>query len=261
MFGFEHISHIQLNWRDALDIAIVGLLVFQVVRMLRGSRAMAVLTGLGLLAILHYFAKEHGLYTLFWLLQYIFSSLFLMIVVVFQADIRRALGSMGSPWRSKEDVTQKNIEIIISACVEMAEKRIGAIIVIERGILLGDMMKQEGVYLDAILSRELLLNIFYPKAPLHDGAVIISKGKIMAAACILPLAVAQGENFGTRHRAALGITKESDAVAIVVSEERGEISIAYQGKLDLRDLNDKRAIKGLNDIFNFSSNGWPFWAK
>lgn len=261
MLGFfEPLHHIQLSWRDGLDIAIVSLLVWQVVRMLRGSRAVAALAGLGLLALLYYFANAHGLYTLYWLLQYIFSSLFIMIVVIFQADIRRALGAMVTPF-TLDDVTWKNIEIIIGACVEMAQKRIGAIIVIERGNGLGDMMKQEGVYLDAIISRELLLNLFYPKAPLHDGAVVISKGKIMAAGCILPLAVAQGENFGTRHRAAMGITKDTDAVAIVVSEERGEISIAYDGALTDRDLDANGAFNALNKIFNFKRTTPPFLNK
>lgn len=261
MLGFEHLPNIQLSWHDVLDIAIVSLLVYQVVHMVRGSRAMGVLTGLGLLAVLYYFAYGHGLYTLYWLLQYIFNSLFIMIVVIFQADIRRALASMASPWQTIDNVSQKNVDIIVSACVEMAQKRIGAIIVIENKTRLGDMMTQEGVYLDAIISRELLLNLFYPKAPLHDGAVIISKGKIMAAGCILPLAVVPGESFGTRHRAAIGITKEGDAVAIVVSEERGEISIAYKGNLDLRNVTGQEAIIELNKIFKFKRKTFPFLEK
>ena len=110
-----------------------------------------------------------------------------------------------------------------------------------------DMIKREGVRLDALLSRQLLMNIFYPKAPLHDGAVVISKGRIMAAGCILPLAVAKGQNFGTRHRAALGITNESDAVAIAVSEERGEISVAMKGEL-VRSLDATRLRQVLNEI-------------
>lgn len=112
---------------------------------------------------------------------------------------------------------------------------------------LGDMIEREGVRVDAQLSRRLLMNIFYPKAPLHDGAVILSHGRITAAACILPLAVAKGQSFGTRHRAALGITRESDAVAIVVSEERGEISLAMKGEL-VRALDAARLRQVLNEI-------------
>ena len=108
------------------------------------------------------------------------------------------------------------------------------------------MIKQEGVRIDALLSRQLLMNIFYPKAPLHDGAVLVSKDRIAAAACILPLAVATGESFGTRHRAGLGITEESDALAIIVSEERGEISIAIKGKL-IRGLDTGRLRQVLHE--------------
>ena len=129
----------------------------------------------------------------------------------------------------------------------MARLRIGALIVIERSMKLGDMIKREGVRVDALLSRQLLMNIFYPKAPLHDGAVVISKGRILAAACILPLAVAKGQSFGTRHRAALGITEETDAAVVVVSEERGEISLAMRGELN-RNLDGARLRQVLNDL-------------
>ena len=112
---------------------------------------------------------------------------------------------------------------------------------------LGDMIKREGVRVDAQLSRQLLMNIFYPKAPLHDGAVILSQGRILAAACILPLAVAKGQSFGTRHRAALGITEETDAAVVVVSEERGEISLAMRGELS-RNLDGARLRQVLNDL-------------
>ena len=133
------------------------------------------------------------------------------------------------------------------ACVEMARLRVGALIVIERSMRLGDMIKREGVRVDAQLSRQLLMNIFYPKAPLHDGAVVITADGSLAAARILPLAAAKGQNFGTRHRAALGITQESDAVAVVVSEERGEISVAMKGEL-VRSLDATRLRQVLNEI-------------
>lgn len=222
--GLEHIA---FDWRDAMDIAVVSVLLYQVIQMLRSSRALAVLTGLGLLTVLYFVSNILGLYTLTWLLQHIFSSLFILIVVIFQSDIRQALGEMGaSRLFRKRGLQQDAVEEVVAACVEMARLRVGALIVVERSMRLGDMIEREGVRVDAQLSRRLLMNIFYPKAPLHDGAVILSHGRITAAACILPLAVAKGQSFGTRHRAALGITRESDAVAIVVSEERGEISLA-----------------------------------
>lgn len=243
--NFEHFA---FNWRDALDIALVSLLLYQVFQLLRGSRAMAILTGLGVLGGLYLLASFLGLYTLEWLLQYIFGSLFILIVVIFQADIRQALGEMGAHrlFRGKA-LQQSGVEDVVQACVEMARLRVGALIVIERSMKLGDMIKREGVRLDALISRQLLMNIFYPKAPMHDGAVIISSGRILAGACILPLAVAKGQNFGTRHRAALGITQESDAVAIAVSEERGEISVAMKGEL-VRSLDAARLKQVLNEV-------------
>ena len=147
----------------------------------------------------------------------------------------------------RSSIKNIGVEEEVTARVEMARLRVGALIVIERSMRLGDMIKREGVRIDAQLSRQLLMNIFYPKAPLHDGAVIISRSRITAAACILPLAEAKGQNFGTRHRAALGIARESDALVIVVSEERGEISVALKDEL-MRALDATRLRQVLNEI-------------
>ncbi|MBO4684662.1 MAG: diadenylate cyclase CdaA [Desulfovibrio sp.] len=242
------IEHIMVDWRDLLDIGIVSFLLYQVIQLLRGSRALAVVSGLGILTFLYFLSRTLGLYTLQWLLDHIFTSLFLVIVVIFQEDIRRALGEMGTKHLFQHKALRaSSVEDVASACEEMAKARIGALIVVERGMHLDDMIRREGVRLDARLSRQLLRNIFHPKAPLHDGAVIISRGRIAAAACILPLAEAKGQNFGTRHRAALGITLETDAVSIVVSEERGEISIATNGVLS-RSLDAGRLRTVLNDV-------------
>lgn len=236
------------EWRDALDILLVAFLLYQVIQLLRGSRALTVLTGLGLLTLLYFISRSMALYTLTWLLQHVFSSLFLLIVVIFQSDIRQALGEIGTSNLFRKRALQHSaVEEVVMACVEMARLRVGALIVIERGTRLDDMIKREGVRMDALLSRQLLMNIFYPKAPLHDGAVLISKGRITAAACILPLAEAKGQSFGTRHRAALGMTQECDAVVVVVSEERGEISVAMKGEL-VRSLDATRLRQVLNDI-------------
>lgn len=245
---FLNLDHIPFEWLDALDIALVALLLYQVFQLLRGSRAMAILTGLGILGALYFFARALGLYTLSWLLQYIFGSLFVLIIVIFQSDIRQALGEIGAHrFFKRKSLRQSSMDAIIQACTEMARLRVGALIVVERSMRLEDMIKREGVRLDALISRQLLMNIFYPKAPLHDGAAIISKERILAAACILPLAVAEDQNFGTRHRAALGITQESDAVAIAVSEERGEISVAMKGEL-IRQLDAARLRQILDEI-------------
>ena len=237
------LEHVVFEWRDALDILLVAFLLYQVIQLLRGSRALTVLTGLGLLTLLYFISRSMALYTLTWLLQHVFSSLFLLIVVIFQSDIRQALGEIGTNNLFRKRALQHSaVEEVVMACVEMARLRVGALIVIERGTRLDDMIKREGVRVDALLSRQLLMNIFYPKAPLHDGAVLISK-----AACILPLAEAMGQSFGTRHRAALGMTQECDAVVVVVSEERGEISVAMKGEL-VRSLDATRLRQVLNDI-------------
>lgn len=242
------LEHVVFERRDALDILLVAFLLYQVIQLLRGSRALTVLTGLGLLTLLYFISRSMALYTLTWLLQHVFSSLFLLIVVIFQSDIRQALGEIGTNNLFRKRALQHSaVEEVVMACVEMARLRVGALIVIERGTRLDDMIKREGVRVDALLSRQLLMNIFYPKAPLHDGAVLISKGRITAAACILPLAEAKGQSFGTRHRAALGMTQECDAVVVVVSEERGEISVAMKGEL-VRSLDATRLRQVLNDI-------------
>ncbi|MDR3319791.1 MAG: diadenylate cyclase CdaA [Desulfovibrio sp.] len=238
-----------IDWRDLLDIALVSGLLYQVIQFLRGTRALAVLTGLGLLTVLYYMAMSLGLNTFFWLLQHAFNSVFIVVVILFQADIRQALGEMGARRIFKRHkFKQGGIEEVVMACQEMARLRVGALVVIERAMRLGDMVAREGVRVDALLSRRLLMNIFHPKAPLHDGAVIISAGRIMAAACILPLATAKDQIFGTRHRAAMGITNESDAVAIVISEERGEITLALRGDLTLIP-DSARLRQVLNEIF------------
>ena len=136
---------------------------------------------------------------------------------------------------------------IIDACLEMARRRVGALIVIERSVSLDALIDQEGQRIDAEISRRLIMNLFYVGSPLHDGAVIISHSRIAAAGCILPLAVAKGQNFGTRHRAAIGVTLDSDCVALVVSEERGEISLAIRGELN-RNLDGAALEKILNEI-------------
>ncbi len=231
MVDFISILH-DFDWRDALDIVIITFFLYKIILLVKGTRAMAAILGLGLLLALYFIASLLGLYSTVWLLRHVVGSIFLVVIILFQKDIRRALGDMGTRrfWKHST-LDTSSLEELVSACVEMARLHIGALIVLERSIALEDMIRQDGVRLDAALSHRLLFNIFYPKAPMHDGAVIISKGRISAAACILPLAVVQGESFGTRHRAALGITEETDALCIVISEERGEIVVAEKGQL------------------------------
>lgn len=245
MNGFEMVS---LHWRDVLDILLVSLLFYRIIVLVKDTRAVSAIYGLLLLIVTFFVSKEVGLYTLGWLLENFLGSLFLVIIVLFQRDIRQALTDMGarSFWR-KKTVDDDHINEVIGAALYLAQRRIGAIIVLERNVALGDMVER-GVKMCAILSRELLITIFFPKTPLHDGAVIVRGKQIAAAGCILPLAtLSERQDFGTRHRAAIGITEESDAVAVVVSEERGAITVAVGGKLttSLDATRLKRVLKNL----------------
>ncbi len=242
---------IPFSWRDLLDITLVTILIYRIILLVKGTRALSALSGLLLLILIYLGAQYLGLYTLGWLLENLFGSLFLVIIILFHDDIRQALSRVGvhNFWKKKKEIAPSLIDNIIWSCQHFAKRRIGALIVFEREIPLTDMM-QEGVMLDAILSKELLLTLFYPMTALHDGAVIIRRGRIAAAGCILPLAQMDRQAFGTRHRAALGVAEVSDAFVIVVSEERGEISMVSRGKLvvvtDIEQL-----IESLRDVLDY----------
>lgn len=229
-----------LSWRDLADIALVTAFIYQVILLIRGTRVLSALAGLVLLGGVYAVSRVAELYTLTWLLEHLFSSLFLVLVILFHDDIRQALARMGlrSFWRRKRYSGAGRIDDLVWVCQYFGKRRIGALIVLERKEPLGDMM-QGGVKLDALISRELLLTIFYPKTALHDGAVIIRNDRIVAAGCILPLAKVDRQAFGTRHRAALGATEACDAVVIVVSEERGETSVAVRGRLAVMPNSDQ----------------------
>ncbi|MEG2005639.1 MAG: diadenylate cyclase CdaA [Bilophila sp.] len=223
------------NWRDIVDIALVTVLLYRIILLVRGTRAFSVLTGLVLLVVVYAVSQYVGLYTLTWLLENLFGSLFLVIVILFHDDIRQGLTTMGTHsllWWRKRPTPTDMVGDLVWVCQYFAKRRIGALIVLENKVPLGDMM-EGGVTLDAKLTRELILTIFFPNTALHDGAVIIRKGRIAAAGCILPLAQMDRQNFGTRHRAALGATEVSDATVIAVSEERGEVSVASRGHLSV----------------------------
>ena len=230
------LANLSMSWRDLVDIALVTLLLYRLIVLMRDTRAVAALYGLMLLMVIYFLSLELGFYTLNWLLENFLGSLFLVIIVLFQRDIRRALTEMGThrwfPWHKRATVDDEILEEIISACIQMARSKIGALIVMERKVSLGDLLDW-GTIVNADIHRSMLMTIFYPKTPLHDGAVLINNNKINAAGCILPLSSKTdlADELGTRHRAAIGITEESDALAIVVSEERGSISVAMNGQL------------------------------
>jgi diadenylate cyclase len=240
--------------RDLVDIGLVAFAVYRMLLLFRGTRAMQVAQGLVLIALVYFASQRLGLATAYMLLDRFLTSLLLVVVVLFQSDIRRALMRVGNRpfffrWRKADD-TQILDEVVLAA-VQLAERRIGALIVFERDAALDEFVSH-GVSLDAEVSQELLFAVFLPgrQNPLHDGAVLIRNGRIAKAAGILPLTGSTGldRNFGTRHRAALGISEETDAVVVVVSEERGEVSLCFNGNI-VRDLDTATLRQALYGLF------------
>ncbi|MBM9614153.1 diadenylate cyclase CdaA [Desulfobulbus rhabdoformis] len=227
---------------DIFDILIVSFIIYRIMLLIRGTRAVQMLVGIALIIIIYYLSGKFELQTLHWLLKTFLGSILVVIVILFQTDIRRALTQMGrSPFHAPGKVGDREVEELIRAATFMARRRIGALLVIERDNGLRDYL-DSGHRLDALLKAELLMAIFLPASPMHDGAVIISKGKIHSAGCLLPLSrnPAINKRYGTRHRAALGLSEETDAVIIVVSEETQEISLVQEGEItsfhDEKDL-------------------------
>ncbi len=218
---------------DILDILIVSYIIYRIMLLIRGTRAVQMLVGIALIIIIYYLSGKFDLQTLHWLLRTFLGSILVVIVILFQTDIRRALTQMGqAPFHSTGKVGDREVEELIRAATYMARRRIGALIVIERDNGLRDYL-DTGHWLDARLKAELLIAIFLPASPMHDGGVIISKGKIHSAGCLLPLSQnpAIDKKYGTRHRAALGLSEETDAIIVVVSEETQEISLVREGQL------------------------------
>ncbi|MFH1263361.1 MAG: diadenylate cyclase CdaA [Pseudomonadota bacterium] len=221
--------------RDLLDILVVAVLIYWLLRLIRGTRAVYMLFGLSVAGVIYWISSWWELYTVNWIFSSLFSSLLLIAVVIFQNDIRRALTQIGrSPIFSLVASPQESIvvEELVKASTSLANKKIGALIVIERDANVLDYV-DVGVPLDAVVSKELLTSVFHPVSPLHDGAVILQKGRITAAGCFLPLTMNPrfGVEVGTRHRAAIGLTEETDAAVIVISEEKGWISLASEGRI------------------------------
>lgn len=225
-----------LTWWDAVDILLVALLIYEALKLIRGTRAMQMATGSILVLVLFYISQQFPLQTVAWLIRNVLVYVVFAAIVLFQSDIRRALSHLGSApffrYFGRAERAAETIEEVITAAGMLAKGHTGAIIVVEREIGLRNYV-ESGIPIDAEVSYDLLTTIFQPTTPLHDGAVIIQEDRIAAAACFLPLAVNPGldRDLGTRHRAAIGLTEECDALAVVVSEERGEISLAVRGKL------------------------------
>ncbi len=224
----------QFRWIDALDVLIVAFAVYQLLLMFKGTKALQMILGLALLYLSSRIALGGGLLMVNWVLQNLLGVSFLLIIILFQPELRRALASFGLRSRLLRAFGRHQeahiIDELVRTAISLAGKKIGAIIVLERETKLSDYV-ESGVAIDAALSRRLLESIFYPGSPLHDGAVIVQGGRVAAASCFLPLALNPdvSQELGTRHRAAIGLTEETDALAIVVSEETGSISFVRAG--------------------------------
>jgi uncharacterized protein (TIGR00159 family) len=240
---------------DLLDIGIVAFIVYRVLLLIRGTRAMQMLTGLGILGIAFLLSSTLELFTTHWLLSYFFDYLILIVIVLFQDDLRRALTHVGkNPFFSAASAEEERemVDEIARAATLMAKERMGALIVIERETGLKNFI-DTGSKVESKVKSELLYAIFIPTSPIHDGAVIIREGRIAAAGCFLPLSKDPNidKRYGTRHRAALGLTEETDAIVILVSEEAGEAHLVKSGKLTT-NLNELELIQSLSALLDIS---------
>ena len=241
-------SHISVT--SIIDVVLVAILIYQFLLLVRGTRAVPMLIGIVTLGLAYYLAQLAELRTLNWLLSTLLPYGMFALIVVFQSEIRHALANLGSRislMRSSSSVADVYDDIVLAANL-FSQDQTGALIVIEREIGLRTYI-ESGVALDARLSYDLLATVFRPSAPLHDGAVIVQRDRIAAAACFLPLSMnpVLSTQLGTRHRAAIGITEETDAVAVIISEETGTISVAVAGSIE-RDLTVERLRERLGNL-------------
>ena len=241
------------RWMDILDIFIASVIIYEILVLLKGTRAIQVLTGLVLVGVIYVLSMALGLITVNEILSRFFSYLLVIIIIIFQDDIRRVLAKMGkTPFFNFSSAQKENTEIVeqlVKTAVSLSRKRMGALIVLEQSMGLTESI-EIGVKLDSEVNSELIVSIFSTTSPIHDGAVVIREGRISSAGCFLPLTRNPNveKSLGTRHRAAIGLTESTDAVVIVVSEEQREISVAKDGEL-IRGLDSPTLRKMLSDMF------------
>lgn len=244
-----------INLLDIADIAIVAFVLYKMYFMIKDTRAIALLKGLVVLLLANLVSKWLGLNVIYWLLQKTMTVVLVALPIVFQPELRRALEQLGrgklfgkSTFLDEEEAANLINEITISVTA-LAQNKIGALIVLERETGLNDYV-ETGIKIDGLVSSEFLINIFIPNTPLHDGAAILRGNRVMAAGCLLPLTEDRSLNkeLGTRHRAAIGISEQTDAVVVVVSEETGTVSVARGGRLD-RYLDADALTEKLKPLF------------
>ncbi len=249
------ILQLNIGYLDIIDIIIVAFVFYRLILLIRGTRAEQLVKGLMILLLVMIVSDKIGLKTLNWILEKVMTVGLIAIPIVFQPELRRALEQLGrgkifkrSYWSWDPREFDHFLEELTKAVPALVKKRIGALIVIERDTGLKDWV-ETGIAVEGTISAELLINIFFPRSPLHDGAVIVRGDQIVAAGCYLPLTDDPylNKELGARHRAGLGITEQSDAVAVIVSEETGIVSIAHNGVLT-RYLDEKKLRKMLIDL-------------
>ena len=249
MFELLH----QFRWQDILDISIITFLIYRALHIVRGSRAMQMIIGLAVILVAYVSSRALELFTLNWILDNFLASIILVIIVIFQSDIRRALTQVGTAplFTQVERAVQRRediIEEVAQAALGMASKHVGGLIVFQREVGLSEYM-EIGTRLDARVSRELLESVFLPHSPIHDGALVIQNRRVTAVRCLLPLSTNPRlkQSWGTRHRAALGVTEETDAVAVVISEQEGTVTLVVGGNVT-ENLDGARLRRALQDL-------------
>jgi len=235
LLAFSLFDFIDANWRSGIEIGILWVVLYYSYLYFRGTRGAKVLTGLLVLLLTFTLLSQIlKLQVIYWLIRAFTAYLAIALVVIFQPELRRALAALGSQ-HIFATVTQKRetIEVLAEAAFELSNRQLGALIALERESNV-HAFAESGVNIDSDLSTELIVTIFHPKTPLHDGGLILRNDRILAAACIFPVSQRHDldRNLGLRHRAGLGITEESDAIAIVVSEETGNVSICHRGRIE-----------------------------
>ena len=235
-----------IDWWDWLDIFLLTYVIYRVLILMRGTRAIQSLLGLGVVLILYFAAEYLDLDALHWVLDHVFVYVVLALIILFQEDIKRALARTGGTFFARSGQFRpsdaKVMEEVIKVLFALAHRKIGALIVLERTAVLDPYV--EGAHpLDCVVSTEILASIFHPSSPLHDGAVVLANNRVVAAGAFLPISLSKdiARTWGTRHRAAIGVTEETDAVCLVVSEERGTVAIVTGGEIvPVADANDLR---------------------
>lgn len=250
------------DWlKDIIDVGIVSYIIYKMILLVRGTRAVQLLKGIFILVAVWALSTWFNLYTLKWLMNQMFTFGIVSVLIIFQPELRRVLEQLGRgklfarSYSLDRDVVNEQIDGVIKAIRFMAERKIGALIVFERTTGLSELI-ESGIRMESRITSELLINIFTPNTPLHDGAVIIRSNQIMAAGCYLPLSENPfiSKELGTRHRAAIGVSEVTDAISVTVSEETGQVSLSLGGMI-VRDINEESLISKLFDELTPKTNG------